>query len=300
MTERWNKELRRERFALPTGVELDVMLGGPEDAPAIFFLHGFPESSRTWRHQMVDLAKDYRVIAPDQRGFARSSKPEGVENYTHDKPVGDLFALADALGVETFTLVGHDWGGAIAWAAAMKHPDRVTRLAIVNAPHPFIFQKSVFDDMGQREASQYIRAFRMPGMADYFDAKPDKLFDKTFGHSGVGPETSAMERALYLDEWKQPGAIAAMLNWYRGSALIVPAMDESPERPAYLDAPFPALKTPTLVVWGMGDKALTPSQLVGLEDLVADLTLVKIEDAGHFVTWEKPEAVTAALRAFLA
>jgi pimeloyl-ACP methyl ester carboxylesterase len=293
-------ELRRERFALPTGVALDVTIGGPDDAPAIIFLHGFPESARTWRHQMADLSTDYRVIAPDQRGFAGSSKPEGVENYTHDKPVGDLIALADALGLKTFTLVGHDWGGAIAWAAALGHPDRITKLVIVNAPHPFIFQKSVFDDMGQREASQYIRAFRVPGMVDYFNAKPDNLFDKTFGHSGVGPATSDEERALYLDEWKQPGAIAAMLNWYKGSALIVPAMDEEPERPAYLDAPFPVLMTPTLVVWGMGDKALTPSQLVGLEAVVYDLKIVKVEDAGHFVTWEKPAAVTAALRAFLA
>ena len=292
--------LHRERFALPTGVELDVTIGGDKGNPPIFFLHGFPESSRTWRHQMEDLARDYFVVAPDQRGFARSSKPLGVENYTHDKPVADLFALADALGIETFTLVGHDWGGAIAWAAALGNPTRVTRLAIVNAPHPFVFQKSMFDDMGQREASHYISAFRVPGMEDYLNARMDHFFDKTFGHSGVGPETSAEERAAYIDEWSQPGAILAMLNWYRGSSLVVPAMDATPERPAYLDLPFPVLETPTLVVWGMGDKALTPSQLEGLDDLVADLTLVKVPDAGHFVTWEKPEAVTAALRAFLA
>jgi pimeloyl-ACP methyl ester carboxylesterase len=292
-------ELRRERFALPTGVELDVTLGGREDAPAIFFLHGFPESARTWRHQMVDLAKDYRVIAPDQRGFARSSKPEGVENYTHDKPVGDLIALADALGIDTFTLVGHDWGGAIAWAAALGNPDRVTKLAIVNAPHPFVFQKSTFDDMGQRAASQYIRAFRAPGMENHIAGNLDNFFDKTFkGHFDLA--FSDEEKAAYIDEWSQPGTVLAMMNWYRAAGVIVPAMDETPERPAYLDKPFPVLKTPTLVVWGMQDKALTRSQLVGLEELVADLTLVKVEDAGHFVTWEKPEAVTGALRAFLA
>ena len=292
-------ELRRERFALRTGVELDVTLGGPDDAPAIFFLHGFPESARTWRHQMVDLARDYRVIAPDQRGFAKSSKPEGVENYTHEKPVGDLIALSDALGIATFTLVGHDWGGAIAWAAALGHPGRITRLAIVNAPHPFIFQKSTFDDMGQREASQYIRAFRVPGMENHIAGDLNNFFDKTFkGHFDLA--FSDEEKAAYIDEWSQPGAVLAMLNWYRAAGIIVPPMDETPERPAYLDKPFPVLKTPTLVVWGMKDKALTPSQLVGLEDLVADLTLVKVEDAGHFVTWEKPEAVTGALRAFLA
>ena len=299
MTERWNNDLGRERFALPTGVELDVMLGGPADAPAIFFLHGFPESSRTWRHQMVDFVKDYRVLAPDQRGFARSSKPSEVSDYTHDKPVGDLFALADALGIETFTLVGHDWGGAIAWAAALGNPARVTRLAIVNAPHPFIFQKSVFDDMGQREASQYIRSFRMPGMAEYFSAKPDKLFDKTFGHSGVGPETSAMERALYLDEWRQPGAIAAMLNWYRGAAVMVPPPGVTVPLPDFLLKAFPKVRVPTLVVWGMKDKALLPLQLDGLDALVEQLTIVRVPDAGHFVPWEKPQAVADALRPFL-
>ncbi len=291
-------ELTKQRFTLPTGVELDVTLGGPDNAPAIFFLHGFPESARTWRHQLADLSRDYRVVAPDQRGFAGSSKPEGVENYTHDKPVADLIALADALGIARFTLVGHDWGGAIAWAAALNHPDRVQRLAIINAPHPFVFQKSTFDDMGQREASQYIRAFRVPRMEDYISNDLDNFFEKTFrGHFDL--DFTAEEKAAYLDEWAQPGAVVAMLNWYRGSPLIVPAMDETPERPAFLDGPFPVLKVPTLVIWGMKDKALTPSQLEGLDDLVADLHIVRVPDAGHFITWEKPDAVTGALREFI-
>lgn len=291
-------ELRRERFTLPTGVELDVTLGGPKEAPAIFFLHGFPESARTWRHQLADLSRDYRVVAPDQRGFAGSSKPQGVENYTHDKPVADLIALADALGVARFTLVGHDWGGAIAWAAALNHPDRVERLAIINAPHPFVFQKSTFDDMGQRAASQYIRAFRSPGIENYIAGDLDQFFEKTFrGHFDL--DFSPEEKAAYLDEWAQPGAVVAMLNWYRGSPLIVPAMDETPERPTFLDGPFPVLQVPTLVIWGMKDKALTPSQLEGLEELVADLHIVRVPDAGHFITWEKPDAVIGALREFL-
>ncbi len=291
-------ELGRQRFSLSTGVELDVTIGGPPDAPALIFLHGFPESARTWRYQLKDLARDYRVVAPDQRGFVRSSKPEGVENYTHDKPVADLFALADTLGIDRFTLVGHDWGGAIAWAAALGNPGRVERLIIVNAPHPYVFQKSMFDDMGQREASQYIRAFRTPGMEDYILGNLDNFYERSFGHSGlvVAPPE---EKPLYLDEWSQPGAMTAMLNWYRASAVIVPAMDETPERPAFLDAPFPSLAMPVLVIWGMGDKALTPSQLQGLDALCTDLTIVRVPDGGHFVTWERPEAVTSAMRDFL-
>ena len=291
-------DLTRTRVVLPTGVELDVTHGGPDGAPAIFFLHGFPESARTWRYQLADLSRHYRVFAPDQRGFARSSKPSGVDNYTHEKPIGDLIALADRFGVERFTLVGHDWGGAIAWAAALGHADRIERLAIVNAPHPLVFQRSTFDDMEQRKASQYIRAFRVPGMETHIANDLDNFFEKTFsGHFEL--TFSDAEKAAYIDEWSQPGAVEAMLNWYRAAPIIVPAMDETPERPAYLDAPFPVLKMPVLVVWGMNDRALTPSQLSGLDDLVSDLRLVRVPDAGHFITWEKPEAVTSALREFL-
>jgi pimeloyl-ACP methyl ester carboxylesterase len=292
-------ELRRERFALSTGVELDVTIGGPEGAPAIIFLHGFPESARTWRFQLDDLAKDFRVVAPDQRGYARSSKPEGVENYTPDKPVADLFALADALGLDRFTLVGHDWGGAIAWGAAIGNPTRIERLVILNAPHPFVFQKSLFDDMTQREGSQYIRAFRTPGMENFLAADLGAFFDRIFGPSGIGSAAAPAERASYLDEWSQPGAILSMLNWYRAAQIIVPAMDETPERPAYLAAPFPVVQMPTLVIWGMADKALTQVQLDGLDTLVADLKVVKIPEAGHFVTWEQPQAVIEAIRSFL-
>ena len=216
-------ELIRQRFALPTGVELDVTLGGPPQAPAIIFLHGFPESARTWRHQLADLSRDFRVVAPDQRGFARSSKPKGPEHYTHDKPVADLFALADALGIERFTLVGHDWGGAIAWAAALGNPARVERLAIVNAPHPYVFQKAMFDDPGQRAASQYIRAFRVPGMENHITGNLDHFFDKTFAEH-FGLRATAEEKAAYLDEWSQPGAMRAMLGWYRSAGVIVPAV----------------------------------------------------------------------------
>jgi pimeloyl-ACP methyl ester carboxylesterase len=287
-----------QRIALPTGVELDVAIAGDPAAPAIILLHGFPESHRTWRHQIPELARTHFVIAPDQRGFARSSKPEGVENYTPDKPVADLLALASHFGKERFVLVGHDWGGAIAWMAALNHPDRVEKLIIVNAPHPFLFQKSMFDDMGQRAASQYIRAFRNPALDAQIAAMgADRFFDTTFAKH-TDPDLVAPERAAYIDEWSQPGAMTAMLNWYRASAIIVPAMDETPERPAFLDAPFPPLRMPVLVIWGTRDVALLPVQLDGLDALIPDLTIVKV-DAGHFVPWEQPQPVTDAIRNWL-
>lgn len=289
-----------QRVALPTGVELDVAVAGHPTNPAIILLHGFPESHRTWRHQIADLAQDHFVLAPDQRGFAKSSKPAGVENYTPDKPVADMIALADRFDIQRFTLVGHDWGGAIAWMAALNHPDRVARLIIVNAPHPFIFQKSLFDDMAQREASQYITAFRNTDLEKHIDSIGlSAFFDGSFmRHTDF--EKVKDEKPVYLEQWGQPGAMTAMLNWYRASAVQVPAMDETPERPAFLDGPFPSLKMPTLVIWGMGDKALLPVQLEGLEALVPDLTVRKLEGVGHFAPWEAPEKVTGAMREWFA
>ncbi|MBR0552574.1 alpha/beta fold hydrolase [Stakelama marina] len=286
------------RIDLPTGVALDVVTAGDPASPAMLFLHGFPESHRTWRHQIEEFARDHFVIAPDQRGFARSDKPEGVENYTPDKPVADALAIADHFDKQRFVLVGHDWGGAIAWMLALNHPDRVEKLIICNAPHPFVFQKSLFDDMDQREASQYIRAFRNPDLEKHIDSIGlEAFFDTTFVKH-ADPELLAPEKANYLDEWSQPGAMTAMLNWYRASAVQVPAMDETPERPAFLDAPFPPIKMPTLVIWGMKDTALLPVQLEGLEEVVPNLTVVKV-DAGHFVPWEAPDKVNAAMREWL-
>jgi len=289
-----------QRVALPTGVELDVAVAGLPTNPAIILLHGFPESHRTWRHQIADLARDHFVLAPDQRGFAGSSKPEGVANYTADKPVADMIALAGHFDLKRFTLVGHDWGGAIAWMAALNHPDRVARLIIINAPHPFIFQKSLFDDMAQREASQYIRAFRNTDLEKHIESIGlSAFFDGSFmRHTDF--EKVKDEKPIYLEQWGQPGAMTAMLNWYRASAVQVPAMDETPERPAFLDSPFPPLRVPTLVIWGLGDKALLPVQLEGLEALVPDLTLKKLEGVGHFAPWEAPEKVTGAMREWLA
>ncbi len=282
---------------LLTGVTLDVATDGDPAHPPMILLHGFPESHRTWRHVMPDLARDHFVIAPDQRGYAGSSKPDGVAAYTPDKPVADLIALADHFSLDRFTLVAHDWGGAIAWMAALKHPDRIARLVIINAPHPLIFQRTLFDDAEQRAASQYMTAFRNPDFERHIDSIGlGAFFDASFAkHADLA--TLAADKPDYLAEWGQPGAMTAMLNWYRASTIVVPAIDATPERPAWLDAPFPPLAMPVLVIWGLRDIALRPSQLEGLDTLVPDLTIVRV-DAGHFVPWEKPDAVITAIRAW--
>jgi len=293
-------ELTTARIALPTGVTLNVQLGGPEGAEPIVFLHGFPESHRTWRAVAPALADDFRVIAPDQRGFGGSDKPEGVEAYKTDRIVEDLLALADALGLGRFTLVGHDWGGAVAWLAALKHPDRIRRLVIVNAPHPYVFQKSLIEDAAQRAASQYISAFRNPAMERGIEAMGfETFYAKTFGGHADLALVPADERQAYLDQWSAPGALTAMLNWYRASEILVPAVGEEVEAPVWTKLAFPSLKVPTLVIWALGDKALLPVQLDGLNSLIDDLRIVTVPDAGHFVPWEQPEPVISAIGDFM-
>lgn len=302
-------ELSHRRLSLSTGIEMDAYTAGDPSNPAIIFLHGFPESHRTWRHQIATFSDRFYCIAPDQRGYRGTSKPQDVDAYTADKLTADIFALADALEVQNFIIAGHDWGGAIAWSVALNgqaggfNPawaGRVTRAIIANAPHPYLFQRLMITDMDQRAASQYIRAFR--------DTANDKLVREK-GLTGLLLETikwdkpSAMEpaeRAALLADWENRDACFGMLNWYRASALYVPAMDEDAELPAFAAGEFPQLAIPTLVVWAMDDLALPASNIEGIEKLVPAVEVEPVYDCGHFVIWEKPEAVNAAMERFLA
>ncbi len=293
--------LTEASIALPTGVTLNVQTGGVRGGEAILFLHGFPESHRTWRTVAPALAQDHFVVAPDQRGFGASDKPGGVEAYATDRILEDLIALADALELERFTLVGHDWGGAVAWLAALRHPDRLKRLVIVNSPHPLVFQKSLIEDAAQRAASQYMNAFRNPAMERGIEAMGlGTFFDKSFGGHTDLATIPPDERALYLADWGQPGALTAMLNWYRASSIVVPLPGEDAAIPGWVSGPFPHVTMPTLVIWGLKDKALLPVQLDGLDALVDDLRIATTPDAGHFIPWEHPGFVISAIRDFIA
>ena len=289
------------RVPLKTGVTLNVALAGNEANPAVILLHGFPESHRTWRAIAPRLEDRFHLVMPDQRGFAGSDRPQDVDAYKADTLIDDIFALADALGIASFALVGHDWGGAISWPAALRGDPRLTRLAIINAPHPLIFQKSLIEDSEQRAASQYISAFRSRVFEKAVASMGfEALFEKSFSRHvdlAIIPET---ERAQYIADWSQPGGLTAMLNWYRASKIMVPPPGIALSPPDWILGEFPKVEVPTLVIWGMKDKALLPVQLDGLENLVDDLTVVRLPDAGHFAPWEAPEDVASALEPFLA
>lgn len=291
-----------DRVTLASGIELDVLDVGPRDAPAILFLHGFPENHRTWRHQIAHLSSRFRCVAPDQRGYRGSSKPQDAASYTVDKLVGDVFQLADALGIDRFTVAGHDWGGAIAWLVAiMGQHARVDRAIIANAPHPVVFQRLQWTDPGQRAASQYIRLFRDPA----FDPAIREhglmaVLARAFPPESAGKLLDPAEAPALLAQFADPDCAVAMLNWYRASAIDVPPMDapygmEGRQLPA-----LPPLTIPTLVIWAEDDIALPPANLDGLADHVPHLTLRRVRDCGHFVTWQAPNAVNAAIDAFLA
>lgn len=294
-------ELPQTRVALASGIELDVVDMGPRDAPVLMFLHGFPESHRTWRHQIAHLATRYRCIAPDQRGYRGSSKPQDVASYSPDKLIGDVFALADALDVGSFTIIGHDWGGAIAWLVALiGQGSRVTRAVIANAPHPAIFQKLLYLDPVQRVASQYMRAFRDPANdALVRDHGLGALLMKALDWKRAAtmePE----EAAALLTDWQDREACFGMLNWYRASPVDVPTMDAPFALPdGYTPMPLPPLTIPTLVIWAMDDLALPPANIEGLEAIIPNLTIEHVHDCGHFVPWEAPDRVNAALGLFL-
>jgi pimeloyl-ACP methyl ester carboxylesterase len=293
--------VEQRRLALSTGITMKVALAGPQDAPPVILLHGFPESHRTWRALVPLLSDRLRLIMPDQRGFGDSDRPQEVEAYRTENLLADLSALADALGLDRFALVGHDWGGAIAWAAAIRGDPRVSRLAIINSPHPLIFQKSLIDDAEQRAASQYMRAFRDPDFEKFVDGIGfEAYFDKSFRNHVDPALIPPEERAIYIGQWSRPGALTAMLNWYRASQMLVPRPGEAVDALDWTLRAFPKIRIPVRIVWGLEDKALLPIQLEGVGEIGDDVEVFPLMGVGHFAPWEAPEQVAAVLKPFLA
>jgi pimeloyl-ACP methyl ester carboxylesterase len=281
---------------LANGQRLHVLEAG--QGPLMLLLHGFPEFSGMWRAQLAHFSDRFHVAAPDQRGYNLSSKPAALRDYRAKPLVEDVLRLADALGHERFTLVAHDWGGAIAWNVAAWHPDRVERLVIVNAPHPVTFLRELRDDPAQAEASRYMNLFRQDRaeaiMSEDGYRRLRRMSVEAWGQNGgdASPDTVA----AYVAAWSQPGALTGMLNWYRASPL----------HPPEPDAPLPELdpaqfhvRVPTLVIWGLRDQALLPGMLDGLEEHVDHLRVERVPDASHWVVHERPALVNSLIDRFV-
>ena len=286
------------------GVTLHYARSG--SGPLVLFLHGFPEFWYGWKNQLEEFGRDHLAVAPDMRGYNLSSKPEGVENYRMPLMVEDVRALADKLGhgpQKKFVLVGHDWGGVVAWSFAMAHPDKISKLVIVNAPHPGVFQRELRDNPAQQKASSYMLMFRGPEAEKTLSANNHEMLVNIVLGPGLkqGHFTEADKQA-YLEAWSQPGALTGGLNYYR-AAQVAPPTAAAPAAPAA--APFPALPTmkvmvPTLVIWGEKDTALLTGNLEGLDAFVPQLTIRRIPDGTHWVVHERPEVVNKYIREFIA
>jgi len=269
----------------------------------MLFVHGFPDYGETWNQYLEHFGQTHLALAPDMRGYNLSDKPEGVEAYKARHLVADIKALAEEFSDGRFTLVGHDWGGAIAWAFAIAYPELLDRLIILNAPHPALFQRDLIGSPAQNLASQYIRLFREEKAEEIISANSFAWFwEYGFGLEALVKKGvfSQADKAAYTKVWSQPGALSAMLNWYKASPLKVPAPENV--QPGF-PAPSPeglSVKVPTLVIWGDNDPALLPSQLEGLENYVPDLKVHRIAGAGHWVMREAPLETIKAMEAFLA
>ena len=280
-------------------------------AKLIVFLHGFPEFWYAWRKQLDEFGRDFIAVAPDMRGYNLSSKPAAVEEYDIGKLVGDVRALVEHLAarqhlrVARCVLVGHDWGGIVAWAAAMACPEIVERLVIINAPHPKIFERELRDNPKQQEASQYMVVFRSPQAEAMLSADNFAMLQKTILDDGIRQGYfSEADRQAYLEAWSQPGALTGGLNYYRAAKLGPPG--GSGPAGGGLDA-FKMkhrvasfeVTMPTLVIWGELDPYLLIGNLNGLDQYVPKLTVERIPDATHWVVHEKPARVNELIRDFL-
>ncbi len=215
-------------FHATDAVKLHYAVAGDAEKPLMICLHGFPEYWPAWREVAAALAGHFHIVAPDQRGFNLSLKPDGVEAYRVRNMVADLATLADHFSPgKPFVLAGHDWGASVAYAYAFAHPERLSHLVIANGVHPACFQRAIFEDEAQRKASQYINRLRA---ADADALMAEDGFRRTLTMISGFSQTDWMTpeiRTEYLEAWSRPGAMTAMLNWYRASPIVVPPPGET-------------------------------------------------------------------------
>jgi pimeloyl-ACP methyl ester carboxylesterase len=269
-------------------VTLDVASAGPRDGPLTILLHGFPEFWFGWRHQIDALARaGLHVVAPDQRGYNLSSKPTDIASYHLDRVANDVIALADSYGASTFDVVGHDWGGIVGWWLASRSPDRVRRLAILNAPHPDVLASYARRHPTQALRVFYFGAFQVPSLPEAgLRAANFLAMRQALRLTSKAGTFSPADLERYREAWAQPGALTGMLNWYRALRL---------KRRSELGP----IRSPTLIVWGKKDPALSPHLATESLSLCTQGRIEWLPGATHWLHHEEPDRVSAALASFL-
>jgi epoxide hydrolase 4 len=266
------------------------MAAGPEDGPAVILLHGFPEFSYGWRQQMAPLAgAGFRVIAPDQRGYNLSSRPADARTYRVGELTADILAIADQMGRERIRLAGHDWGAAIAWDLAIRHPARIEKLAILNVPHPAVMLRFLRSNPRQMVRSWYMLLFQIPRL-------PEWLFSTGNFAGGVRSLTgssrpgtfSAKDLEEYRRAWSQPGAVTAMIDWYRALFRDLPD-------PAHVER---RVSVPVRILWGERDRFLLTEMAAASLEYCDHGELFTFPEATHWLQHEEPERVSRHLIEF--
>jgi epoxide hydrolase 4 len=273
------------------GLRLHALEAGAPGGPLVILLHGFPEFSYAWRHQIAPLAAaGFHVVAPDQRGYARSDKPPGVASYALDLLVGDILGIADAVGAARFSVAGHDWGAAVAWWLAMHHRDRIGRLCVLNGTHPLVLERLMRSHPRQLARSWYMFMFQLPWLPErLLSARGAALAARTLRRTSRPGTFDEADLARYREAWAQPGAWTAMLNWYRAAG----------RRYARVRAPV-RVAMPTTILWGAQDHFLEPAGAEGSLALCEQGRLVRFPNATHWLHLEEPGAVTDQLLQWLA
>ncbi len=281
--------VRFTRRAASNGVTLNVAEAGPQNGPLVILLHGFPEFWFGWRYQIGALAKaGYRVVAPDQRGYNLSDKPQGIASYDVDCLADDVVALAKHYSSEPFLLVGHDWGAVAAWWTATRYPQKVRKLAVLNCPHPAVWRKTMDEDPAQRRASWYVLAFQIPWLPEALMRARNYRALVTALREAKAPVCDD-DIARYREAWSQPGALTATINWYRAI-----------RRRTFAPIPAGSIPTPVQIVWGKNDRYALPALAEASKALCADVRLTYLPDATHWVAHDEPDCVNAILLDFLA
>jgi epoxide hydrolase 4 len=263
------------------------------EGPLMLFLHGFPEYWAMWQPLLEHFgARGWCAVAPDLRGYNLSEKPAAVEDYRPKHLMADVLALAAHYSKDRFVLVAHDWGGAVAWGVAIAQPQRLSKLVMLNSPHPYIFWRELCNNPAQQKASEYMLLFRLPKAERVLSENGYARLLQSF--ADIDPEA----RHALVQAWSQPGSLTGGLNYYRASVMYPPSPQDPGAKKLQLKREDFVVRVPTLVLWGERDTALLPGCIDGLEEVVPDLKLVRVPEATHWIARERTDLVIREIEAF--